>query len=158
VSVRHGPAKTLEIGWREEVGLPDLGVYAIKAKVDTGARTSALHAVIERDYDRDGARWVDFLAPSPTMKTMRRHSLPLVDMRDVKNTSGVPELRCVIKTTLVIGRRHWHIEVTLTDREKMTFDLILGRTAIRDHRICVNPGRSFLTGKPRVIAPRSVRS
>lgn len=151
-------AKTMEIGWRERVALPDLGIDAIKAKVDTGARTSALHAVIEREYERDGARWLDFLAPAPDMKHLRRQSCPLIDIREVKNTSGVPEARHVIKTTLVIGRRHWLIELTLTDRENMTFDLILGRTAIRSHHMCVHPGRSFLAGKPRSIAATGPRS
>jgi hypothetical protein len=138
----------LLVGWREDVGLPDLGFETIKAKVDTGARTSALHASVDRIFEIDGRPFVEFFTFKPNGKIGEKHCLPLVEQRDVKNTSGVPETRCVIKTTLVIGKRHWLIEVTLTDREQMAFDLILGRTALRTHHICVHPGKSFLAGPP----------
>ena len=137
-----------EIGWREHVGLPDLHIPTIRAKIDTGARTSALHASVNRQFELNGQIFVEFLAPIPGSKKQRTCSAPLIDIRDVKNTSGIPESRHFIATTLVIGRRHWRIEVTLTDRENMKFDLILGRTAIREHRMSVNPGRSFLAGSP----------
>lgn len=145
--------KWLEIGWREVVGLPDLGIAELHAKIDTGARTSALHAVDLDVEDVDGQLWVSFAIPQPGKHGAERHRASVVDHRMIKNTSGVPEHRYVVRTTLVLGRRHWHIEVSLADREQMGLDMILGRTAIRGRRILVNPGRSFLAGPPRMKLP-----
>ena len=75
--------------------------------------------------------------------------------REIKNTSGIPEMRYVVTTQLLIGRRHWRVEVSLANRANMEFVLILGRTALRDHELLVNPGRSFLTGVPRQIKTSS---
>lgn len=135
------------IGWREYVGLPDLHIPIIKAKVDTGARTTALHAIVEGVQRRDGVEWLDFRV-FHGKKAGEISSRPLLDKRDIKNTSGVPETRYVIKTSLQVGARCWPIEISLADREKMAFDIILGRTAIRGRRLLVNPGKSFLAGKP----------
>jgi len=141
-----------EIGWREMVALPDLGIAALRAKIDTGARTSALHAVDLAIYEQDGARWVDFHIPLPGMPKSRRCAALILDDRLIKNTSGIAEHRYVVETTLVLGHRHWRIEVSLADRENMEFDLILGRTAIRGRRLLVNPGNSFLVGPPAALA------
>ncbi len=138
-----------EIGWREHVGLPDLGIASLTAKVDTGARTSALHAVDHAFETRDGEDWVTFTVPHPDTGKDVRVSAPVLDEREITNTSGVPEQRIVIATTMQIGTRRWPIEVSLADRENMTFDMILGRTAIRGRRLVVAPGKSFLAGKPR---------
>ena len=137
-----------EIGWREIVGLSDLGIAALRAKIDTGARTSALHAVDLEVYERDGVPWVEFHVPLPREPRRKRCATRIIDERKIKNTSGVAEFRYIVETTLVLGQRHWHIELSLADREKMEFDLILGRTAIRGRRLLVNPGRSFLAGPP----------
>ncbi len=136
------------IGWREMVGLPDLGIANLRAKIDTGARTSALHAVDLEVFEKDGAHWIEFHVPQPGKPRSKRCSARLVDERQIKNTSGVPEYRYVIETLLVFGKRHWHMEVSLADREKMEFDLILGRTAVRRRKLLVDPGRSFLMGPP----------
>lgn len=136
------------IGWREMVGLPDLGITTLRAKIDTGARTSALHAVDLVEFEQDGARWIEFRIPQPGKLRSERCAAPLVDERQIKNTSGVPEDRYVIETLLVFGQRRWRIEVSLADREQMEFDLILGRTAIRRRKLLVDPGRSFLVGPP----------
>lgn len=138
-----------EIGWREFVSLPELGITKLRAKIDTGARTSALHAVDLKLHEQSGITWVDFHVPLPGVKKSVRCSARLVEERKITNTSGVPEDRYVVQTTLVLGKRHWPIEVSLADREKMVFDLILGRTAIRRHGLVVNPGRSYLVGLPR---------
>lgn len=132
------------IGWREHVGLPELGLDRIAAKIDTGARTSALHAVDQRVFDRDGVRWVEFMVPVHNRRTETRICKPLFDEREIKNTGGIPELRLIIQTRLVIGGRKWQIEVSLANREKMEFDLILGRTAIRRRKLLVDAGHSFL--------------
>lgn len=141
---RHGP--TL-IGWREYVALPDLHIPQIKAKIDTGARTTALHAVVEGIRQIEGEKWLDFRV-FHGKKAGEISSRPLLDQRDIKNTSGVAETRYVIETLLKIGSRSWPIEISLADREKMAFDIILGRTAIRGRRLLVNPGKSFLAGTP----------
>ena len=148
VRLRRPARNEAEIGWREMVGLPELGIPALRAKIDTGARTSALHAVDLEVREVDGVRWIDFHVPLPGESRLKRCSAYIVDERRIKNTSGVPETRYVVETLLVLGRRRWHIEVSLADREKMEFDLILGRTAIRSRRLLVNPGRSFLAGTP----------
>jgi hypothetical protein len=137
------------IGWREHVGLPDLGVPLLRAKIDTGARTSALHAVDVVPFERAGAPWVSFAVPLQDSATATvRFAAPVHDRRAVKNTSGVPEDRWIIRTILLLGRRRWHIQLSLANRENMGFDLILGRTAIRGRRVFVNAGRSFLAGEP----------
>jgi hypothetical protein len=148
--VPAGKRKTAtEIGWREYVGLPELGIPNIRAKVDTGARTSALHATRRKIIEETDGPWVEFHVPVPGTPGSTRCRAKLVDRRPIKNTSGVPEERLVVRTPLVIDDRRWSIEVSLADRENMGFELILGRTAIRRHRILVNPGRSFLTGQSR---------
>lgn len=146
-----------EIGWREYVGLPDLGIPNIRAKIDTGARTSALHATRQRIVDDSDGPWVEFHVPVPGTPGTTRCRAKLVDRRQIKNTSGMPEERLIVSTRLVIDERKWPIEISLADRENMGFDLILGRTAIRRHRMLVNPGRSFLTAQSRrfVSAPHA---
>lgn len=133
-----------EIGWREFVDLPDLGIRHFRAKIDTGARTSAIHATRQNILKQDGVDWVEFHVPVPGTPRTTRCRARLVESRAIKNTSGVPEDRYVVETTLVMGGRRWPIEVSLADRENMGFDLILGRTAIRRRRILVNPGKSYL--------------
>ncbi len=142
----------IEIGWRELVGLPDIGIAALKAKIDTGARTSALHAVDLETFTHAGVQWVSFHVPLADKFGGKRHTSPIVDQRRIKNTSGVQESRYIIETTLVLGRKHWKIEVSLANRQKMELDLILGRTAVRRRRLLVDPGRSFLAGRPASLS------
>ncbi|HUU65992.1 MAG TPA: RimK/LysX family protein [Methyloceanibacter sp.] len=136
-----------EIGWREYVGLPDLGVPSMRAKIDTGARTSALHAANIERFERDGCDWVRF-SPLTGRKSEMRCEAQLVHHRHIKNTGGSSEERPIIETTLVLGRYRWPIEVSLTNRDNMEFDLIVGRTAVRRYRMVVNPGRSYIAGLP----------
>jgi hypothetical protein len=136
------------IGWREHVALPDLKIASIAAKIDTGARTSALHADDQKLLWVDGQPWVEFTVPVGRGRSSERVRAPLVDERQIKNTSGVPEQRLVVHTKLLLGRHRWDIELSLADRANMGFDIILGRTAIRRRGILVNPGRSFLLNSP----------
>ena len=141
-----------EIGWREHVGLPELGISSMRAKIDTGARTSALHATGVEGFEHNGNAWVRFAVPLGRTKTMQCEA-PITHRRHIKNTGGSSEQRPIIETTFVLGQRRWLIEVSLTDRGSMEFDLIVGRTAIRRHRMVVNPSRSFLVGLPICTPP-----
>jgi hypothetical protein len=154
----HKYLKLNEIGWRENVGLPELGLSTLRAKIDTGARTSALHATGIDTFERDGRKFVSFNASGDKRSVILRCTFPIADQRGIKNTSGVQEQRIVINTILVLGSRHWHVELSLADRENMGFELILGRTAIRTHNLLVNPGRSFLAGPPKQLAQKHKNS
>lgn len=149
VRKRASRKKKNTIGWREMVSLPDLDIAGMKAKIDTGARTSALHAEQQELFTRQGVPWVQFLVPSGN-GGLSSVKAPLFDRREIKNTSGVPEERLVIRTRLLLGGHCWTIDVSLADRKQMEFDLILGRTAIRGKRVLVDPGRSFVAGQPGV--------
>lgn len=140
----HAPRDPLVVGWLETVGLPELGLAEVEAKIDTGARTSALHAEGIETFWQDGRLMARFHVPHGDRAHVTDCLAPLVDERAVKNTSGAPEARLVIQTPLVLNRRRWSIEVTLADRSNMALPLILGRTALRRHRVLVDPGRSHM--------------
>lgn len=140
----------ITLGWREWVQLPDLGIGAIKAKVDTGARTSAIHAFELRTFSEDGREKVEF-SIHPLQKddaTIVTCKADVLDKRVVTDSGGHKEERIVISTTLVIGKYSWPIEATLTARDTMLFRMLLGRTAIKG-RAQVNPARSYLVGKKK---------
>ncbi|MBU2676559.1 MAG: ATP-dependent zinc protease [Gammaproteobacteria bacterium] len=146
------PSEILTVGWREWVSLPDIGIKQIKAKVDTGARTSALHAFELRPYSEDGRDRVEFRI-HPVQKdldTVITCNADIIDTRTVTDSGGHKEERYVIETSLGIGSYAWPIEITLTARDDMTFRMLLGRTAIKD-RAWVNPARSYLVGKKKRI-------
>ncbi len=136
----------ITVGWREHVELPELGVPRIKAKIDTGARTSALNARDVEIVEEDGRAFARFTVPITSISKVVRSTAHFVGERPIKNTSGVPENRVIIRTLLRLGTGVWPIEVSLAERDNMAFDIILGRTAIRRHRLLVDPGRSFLLG------------
>lgn len=140
--------KLSEIGWRERVGFPDLGIPTLRAKIDTGARTSALHAVNIEEFFSDGEPWVRFHTHLFDHGTDIPCQAKLIDLRAIKNTSGRPQNRFVISTSVKMANRQWMIDVSLADRDNMGFPLILGRTAIRKQRLLVNSGRSYLAGNP----------
>jgi len=144
----------LTIGWREWVALPELDVRAIKAKIDTGARTSALHAYRIEPFRRGGALWLRFeLHPLQRSEAMRvACEAPAIDERMVKNSGGGTERRYVIRTLLKLGEEAWPIELALANRDQMGFRMLLGRTAL-EGRALIEPGRSYLLGG-RVAAAR----
>ena len=136
------------LGWREWVGLPDLGIAAIKAKVDTGARTSAIHAFEIRTFSEGGRDRVEFQI-HPNQKdnaTVVTCTADVLDRRIVSDSGGHREERIVISTMLTIGDSSWPIEATLTARDNMLFRMLLGRTALNG-RVQVNPARSYVVGK-----------
>ena len=137
------------IGWREWVALPDLGVDLIKTKVDTGARTSALHAFHIDPFKQKGKDWVRFAVhPIQGDDDVVRVCTSLVhDSRMVTNSGGMSERRWVIGTTIVLGDESWAIELTLTNRDEMGFRMLIGRTAIKG-RFIVDPGQSYRMKHP----------
>lgn len=142
------------IGWREWVRLPELGLPWLKAKVDTGARTSCLHAFSVEPYDKDGEKWIRFgIHPhQDDTKTEVYCESKIVDQRFVTDSGGHQEKRFVISTLIKMGNQQWPIEITLTNRDNMRFRMLLGRTAMQ-RNVTIDPDASFLLGKP----PKSER-
>ena len=128
-------AETLTFGWEEWVSLPDLGLPAISAKVDTGARTSALHADDIEVFGSDTKPKVRFsVHPIPGRQDLAiACSAPVLDRREVTSSNGEREMRYVIGTTLAVNNQAWPIEVTLTNRQSMTSRMLLGRQALAEH-------------------------
>lgn len=138
------------IGWREWVSLPDLEVDQIKCKVDTGAKTSALHAYFVEPFAKSDGDYVRF-GLHPLQKNLEKEIIctsKVVDQRDITDSGGHKEKRYVISTHIKLGQHLWQAEVTLTDRENMLFRMLLGRDAIKNQFI-VNPARSYLIGKKK---------
>ncbi|HET7844641.1 MAG TPA: RimK/LysX family protein [Xanthomonadales bacterium] len=135
------------VGWREWCALPELGIAAIKVKIDTGARTSSLHVERLEEFSRDNERWVRFeLIPrSRKLKTRIVIETPVVDERPVTDSGGNRGNRLFIRTRIVIAGHSWPIEINLTNRRGMLFPMLLGRTAIAGH-LYVDPARSFMLG------------
>ncbi len=148
-SIERAAAKQV-VGWREWVALPRIGVRRIKAKLDTGARSSALHAFNLRPSRRDGKLFVQFdVHPLQRNDEVYRTCLAeAVDYRWITNSGGGREKRFVIVTALQMGGDIWPIEVTLTDRDQMGFRMLIGRTAM-EHRLIIDPTVSYRLGKPR---------
>lgn len=135
----------LLVGWRETLSLPSLGIEKINAKVDTGAKTSCLHAFKVESFYKDEALWVRFwihpIQHNSDVEVVCEAEV--IDERIVRDSGGHEESRYVIKTELNLGNETWPIEITLTNRENMAFRMLLGRTAMHN-RIVVDPVESFL--------------
>ena len=137
------------LGWREWVGLPALNIAHIKAKIDTGARSSALHAYTIDPYRKGGQRWVMF-AIHPLQKqtdvSIECHA-PIKDRRLVTDSGGHKQRRYVIETQLALGPSLITAEMTLTNRDSMLFRMLIGRTTM-NHSFIIDPSASYLQGKP----------
>ena len=136
------------LGWREWVSLPSLGLGQVKAKIDTGARTSSLHAFELRDFHDNGIHKVEFkMHPRQRDRdTVVVCVADIVDQRTVTDSGGHREQRWVIETTIGLGQHVWPVEMNLTSRDDMLFRMLLGRTALKG-RALVDPSRSYLIGK-----------
>ena len=141
------------IGWREWAALPDVGIPWIKAKIDTGARSSSLHAQHIHEFERDGAPWVRFdVRPWQGAHELVPVELPVFDRRDVRSSSGHAQSRLVVLLDLVLVGKRVTAEVTLSNRSEMGFRMLIGREALRQG-FMIDPARSFLGGK----APKTFR-
>ncbi|MFP6765436.1 MAG: ATP-dependent zinc protease [Planctomycetaceae bacterium] len=145
------------VGWREWLELPDLGIPHIKAKIDTGAQTSSLHATEVETFDRDGCTCVRFTTvPLQNDPHTVQCEAELRGLRSVRSSDGQSSQRPVIVTTIQLFGESHRVEVTLADRTRMGFPMLLGRTALED-RFLVHAGRSFLSGIPEEFNGMSTR-
>ncbi|HEX3896012.1 MAG TPA: RimK/LysX family protein [Rudaea sp.] len=137
------------IGWREQLALPDLGLRTLKAKIDTGARTSALHVAWLEEVQREGETWLRF-----AVDTLRHRAPPTIcearatDRRNVTDSGGNTAARWFIRTTVGLADKYFDAEINLTDRRNMMFPMLVGRTALSG-RFIVNPSQSYLHGRRR---------
>ncbi len=138
------------IGLREWIDLPDLGVAGLRAKIDTGASTSTLHATEIVQFERDGRPWVRFTAHLGTLVQLRhrRCEAPLVAVKTIKSSNGQAQTRYVILTRLVLGDRAWPVEFTLTCRKAMRYRVLLGSKALIQAQLVVNPALTYVQDKP----------
>ena len=138
------------IGWREWVGLPDLGIKWIKVKVDTGARSSSLHAFDLEDFEREGEKWVRFSIHPVQRKSTKtvEAEAKVLEYRSIRSSSGKASIRPVIVTNISLLGISWPVELTLANRDEMGFRMLLGREAFRK-RFVVDAGNSYYGGKPK---------
>lgn len=145
----RAPALTprVAIGWREWVALPALGIDALRAKVDTGARSSALHVDTQWCFNEAGAPWVGFRLTTDVVGRVVEGRAPVHDMRPVTDSGGHRTERVFIATDIALGGVTRRVEVNLADRRGMRFPMLLGRTALA-RAFVVHPGRAFVLGRP----------
>lgn len=136
------------LGWREWLALPDLGVKRIKAKVDTGARSSAIHAFDVEPFEADGKEFVKFVLHPRQRNTHYtiEAQAEVLEYRHIRSSSGDVSMRPVIVTEVELCGKTWPVELTLVNRDDMGFRMLLGRQAVR-HRFVVDPGASYLCRK-----------
>ena len=137
------------IGWREWVDLPDLGVKNIKAKIDTGARSSSLHAFNITIFKQGQEKWAQFQVNPVQRKTDNPVTVEakILEFRSIRSSNGISVMRPVIVTNIKLHGNIWPIELTLSNRDEMGFRMLLGREAVRG-KFLVDAGGSFLFGKP----------
>ncbi len=136
------------VGWREWLALPELGVREIKAKIDSGARSSALHVVWQTRTTHAGMPWVRFaVEPDTASSSTIESENPIIDERDVTDSGGHTTRRPFIRTRLELAGSQWEVEINLADRRRMLFPMLLGRTAMSG-RLLVDPALSFTLPRP----------
>lgn len=146
------------VGWREWAALPDLGIARIKAKIDTGAKTSALHASRIALVEKDGDTRVAFdVIGEGAHRGPRHHEAPLVGRRVIRSSNGEEQERFVIQAMLALAGRRWPVELTLADRTAMELPMLIGRQALGG-RVLVDSGASYLWGRPKPAAARRGKS
>jgi len=142
------------IGWREWLGLPELGIKRVKAKIDTGARSSSLHALDVEEFRQDDRDYVRFVV-YPRQKSDQKPvhcEMPVLEFREIRSSNGRVQRRPVIRTSLQLLGREFAVDLTLADRSRMGFRMLVGREALRS-RFLVDSGASFLCGRRRKPKP-----
>ena len=137
----------VEIGWCELVDLPDLGLTDMHAKIDTGARTSSIHATRVRVFERDGEEWVSFHLPRSVGHGQQDCEARLIERRMITSSNGSQQSRYVIGTAVRLGPLTWQAQITLANRATMAFPVLIGRRALK-RGFLVNSGKKWLFGKP----------
>ncbi|WP_370191695.1 ATP-dependent zinc protease [Qipengyuania sp.] len=138
------------VGWRELVHLPDLGLHELPAKIDTGARTSSLHATILEQFERDGERYVRFAVDFERQHVRQVCEAVHIDWRGITSSNGETQRRMIVKTPLRIGDVTFRAEISLADRSDMKFPMLIGRSALR-RRFVVDSGHSWLQSPARDV-------
>jgi hypothetical protein len=141
------PKTLTTIGWCECIGLPDLGLDHIKAKIDSGAATSSLHATRIKPFEEDGENWVEFWFRAHKGERAKRYCAPVHAKRKIKSSNGLAEFRYVIETTIIMGETRWLGHITLANRSNMAFPMLIGRRALR-RGFLVNCARRYMLGRP----------
>ncbi|MCU1718540.1 ATP-dependent zinc protease [Pseudomonas sp. 5P_3.1_Bac2] len=142
------------IGLREWINLPQLGIIGLRAKIDTGASTSSLHASDIQPFSRNGEQWVRFTAHMGTLvQRGHRCEAPLVSMKTIKSSNGQSQSRYVIRTLITLGEQQWWVEFTLACRKTMRYRILLGSKALIAGRLLVDPARSYVQSKPSLANP-----
>lgn len=137
----------VEIGWCELVDLPELGLLGMHAKIDTGARTSSLHATHVKPFERDGAPWVSFRSPRSIGHRPQDCEAPVIATRRITSSNGHIQTRFVIGAIMRLGPLEWPAQITLANRATMAFPILIGRRGLR-RGFLVNSGKRWLLGKP----------
>jgi ribosomal protein S6--L-glutamate ligase len=134
----------ITVGWKEEAKLPELNISPIKVKVDTGAKTSSLHAFDIESYEKDSQTYVKFKT-SPDKRHPKKVitcEAKVIDYRKITSSNGQTQLRYVIRSPITIGNQSWDIDITLANRKKMRYKMLLGREAMEN--IIVSPHETYL--------------
>lgn len=153
----NAPEKPLPVvGWRELVHLPELGLLGVPAKIDTGARTSSLHATVLERFERDGEQFVRFAVDFERQHVRQVCEAVHIDWRGITSSNGDTQRRMIIKTPLRIGNVEFRVEISLADRSDMKFPMLIGRSALR-RRFVVDSGHSWLQ-TPGYDAEKGFRS
>ena len=142
--------RSLVIGWREWIRLPELGIRSVKAKIDTGARSSSLHAFDVHTFEQEGRTYVRFKVHPLQRNTQRtvECEAEVLEFRQIRSSTGHAQKRPVIRTSINVLGDEWQIDLTLANRDAMGFRMLLGREAIRG-RFLVDAGKSFYAGRPK---------
>lgn len=137
----------IKVGWWEWIALPEVGLKKMKAKVDSGAATSCLHATDIQPFDREGRLWVKFIAHGDK-KEETACEFPVHNYRKIKSSNGQEQFRYVIETEVVIGGKPFRTEFTLTRRNKMKYRALLGRRLLAPHCL-IECDQESICGEPK---------
>lgn len=136
----------VEIGWCELIDFPELGLFDMHAKIDTGANTSSLHATRIQTFERDGEQWVRFRSPRSVGHVPQDCEAPLLEKRQITSSNGSVQTRYVIETVAKLGPLTWRAQITLANRATMAFPVLVGRRALR-RGFLVNSRKRWMLGK-----------